>query len=272
MGRRRSPFGTRWGRIAAIAILAIPAALFLAYFILTPLLDPEMSTHMRGGGRLRLPVAWLRAGCIAAGVSMLAFLGWQVRRGLIQAWRLPGRQADLLEALEAGERVLWSGRPGRHSLVGERRLMLALAAIGPLPFAWWLWSVLSGEGSAGDRLGYSLIPIWLFCLLVAPGLLAGSGTMRFWIRDVFGMVVVTDRRIAWISDRKGAVYRTIAGEDVLGAYLVEANAGRGWVTVTQKAGSNVRERDLRGLPEPGQAVAAVERMREIVSRYARPVG
>lgn len=92
---------------------------------------------------------------------------------------------------------------------------------------------------------------------VVAAVLGAPVALRSRARELLGSVVVSDRRIAWVSPRHGHLYRTIEGADLLGVALVEARGGRGWITVSECRRGSVREIDLIGWPEPELALSAI---------------
>jgi hypothetical protein len=69
-------------------------------------------------------------------------------------------------------------------------------------------------------------------------------------------MIVTDRRIAWCG-RGGELYRELRGDELIAAFLVEGDARRGWISVTQQRRDGVAEVDLLGVPDPARALAAI---------------
>lgn len=261
MGRSRNgpgPFHGRWRRLLIVAAIAIPFLLFIALFLVgTMTADGPAWIRVRGH---RIPISATTARIIfgSVGLGFLAVILLVVGAGARDAWNAPRAKAPAYDALDPGEQLLWQGRPGLRSLVGPRLPLLLLALGAPALFGWWIWSNLTSSDVLSQRLFWALFPTAGLCFWVIPPLVAGSGTMLNWVRDVFGSVVVTDRRIVWLSPRRGSVYREIDGSELITAGLVEPE--RGWVTVTRQRGRRVTEIDLFGLFPPEQALAAIEAM------------
>ena len=260
-GGDEPPFDTRTSRMLLLASIAIPLLCLLGLFLASAFTISGGSAWTGGRAGPRIPVspALARQILIGVGVAFLAVLAIQLARWGRQAWRAPRAPVAHADAgLEAGERVAWEGRPGRRSLTGPRILLLSLAASAPLLFGAWLWAALAGAGAWQVKVFGALFPIFLFFGSVLPGMIAARRTLRSWVFDLFGRVVVTDRRIAWLTPGRGAIYREIPGGEIVAAALIEQSVRHCWVAVTREAQATVREHDLFGLPDPERAVAAIE--------------
>jgi hypothetical protein len=132
--------------------------------------------------------------------------------------------------------------------------------VGPILYGWWLWHIWVGDAQLALKL------FWTFAATVVLGgpavapLTVGRDAARRHLRDLFGTTVITDRRIAWLTPWRARVYREIAKRDVVAAALVEGDARRGWITVTECRDGCVTEIDLHGVPQPAAALAAIERL------------
>jgi hypothetical protein len=151
--------------------------------------------------------------------------------------------------LALGESVRWRGRPGLASFDAAR----AIATIGILlPFLLlvatlaWIW------GSHPDVLLGLFWTGFVFSLFgyLAIGLLfLFSERLRVWICDMFGTVLVTDRRVAWRTPFSKLIYRDLAFSDLIEAGVVERKGKRAWVTLSVRDGEEVRPMDLHGMPD-----------------------
>lgn len=156
------------------------------------------------------------------------------------------------------EPVRWQGRPGFAAL---DKFQLALAPVLLVPFAIYLWPLVwfwsSGVPLVGCLLALAIwTPIWGGLAVMSLGLL---GTVfAAWLNLAFGMVLVTDRRIAWREWGSGDIFRELALSELIDAVIVERKGRRAWVALTIRRGSdNVREEDLRGIPDAERFVKAL---------------
>jgi len=252
---------TRWKRvaIAVSGLVPVVAALVCGAIIARPILSDGGWLRIGRGPREPISAATAQALLIPIGVVLvLAFIAMVV--GIVRGARAARpTPASRLDWLGTRETVLWTGRPGLRSVTGARQLLFALTLGAPCIFVLWVWTAWS---DARDPAAAAIWTGWA-CLIffgsVVPGIIAGSSALREWIRDALGRVFVTDRRIAWAVGRD-FVYREIVGDSLIGAALIEGQGRYGWVSVTQQVGDDVRECDLFGLPEPDQALAAIERL------------
>jgi len=252
---------TRWQRVAIAVSGLVPVVAILVFgaTVARPIASHGGWLRIGYGPREPISAATAQALLIAVGaVFVFAFLAVVV--GLVRGARAARpAPATRLEWLGTREAVLWKGRPGLRSLTGRRLFLLALTLAAPCLFALWIWTAWS---NAREPALAGISTVWacmLFFGSAVPGIIVGSSTLREWIRDAFGRVFVTDRRIAWVVGRD-FVYREIAGDSLIGAALIEGQGRYGWVSVTQQVEDDVRERDLFGLPEPDQALVAIQRL------------
>jgi hypothetical protein len=250
-----------WQRVVIAISSLIPIAALLAFgaIVAGQLTSKGGSLRIGHGPREPISAATAREILIPIGaVFVLAFLATIFR--LVRVARTaPEASASQFDRLGTSEATLWAGRPGLRSATGSRVLLVVLAIAAPFLFALWIWTAWS---NARDPALAAVSTIWA-CLIffgsAVPGIIVGSGALREWIRDALGRVFVTDRRIAWVAGRD-FVYREIVGDSLIGAALIEGQGRYGWVSVTQQVEDDVRECDLFGLPEPDQALVAIERL------------
>ena len=250
-----------WKRVAIAVSSLIPIAALLAFgaIVAGQLTSKGGSLRIGYGPREPISAASAKEILIPIGaVFVLAFLA-AIFRLVRVARTAPEASASQFDRLGTSEATLWAGRPGLRSATGSRVLLFVLAAAAPFLFALWIWMAWN---NARDPALAAVSTIWA-CLIffgsAVPGIIIGSGALREWIRDTFGRVIVTDRRIAWVIGGD-LVYREIAGDSLISAALIEGQGRYGWVCVIQQVGDDVRERDLFGLPEPGQALIAIEQL------------
>ncbi|APR54055.1 hypothetical protein CA223_03490 [Sphingomonas koreensis] len=262
----------RWVRIGLIASAMVVPLCFIGLFLFE-VIAASRETGWTGsrGGALRIPVLLeqVRPVLIVAGVLFLAMLAVLFARILRVAWRAADPSGShAAEGLKLGERVVWTARPGWQTLTGSRALVLSLTALTPVLIGWWFWRIVTGEG-VWPRAFWALLLIGLLFGSIVPAILLARRMLSNWVLDALGNVAVTDRRIVWLSPVRGAAYREIAGDSIIGAALVDRKGRRGWVSVTQQVGGDVREHDLFGLPDPEQAVAAIEALSLAQAREVR---
>jgi hypothetical protein len=142
--------------------------------------------------------------------------------------------------------------------------LLATGAVGTVPafYLWWLWHIWSGTGPLVERLFWTIGATISLGGSALGAVFAGLPTLRLWLLDMIGTLVVTDRRIAWRAPHSGEVYRKIGIADLVHVGFVEGDERRGWITVTEDRGGRVREIDLLSVPQPMAAVSALERQIE----------
>ena len=175
-----------------------------------------------------------------------------------------GLDLSLLHPLATGEAVRWSGRPGWRSFDRLRLFLLVPAALPVVAYLAWMAAIWTGPGLLVMRLVWSMVATTLVGGTAFGVLALGAGTAGDWLRDLVGVVVVTDRRLLWRMPLGGRVYREVEGAAILSADVVEGDGARGWVAL-RVAGSGARrgadaaarDLDLWGLPDPDGAVAAL---------------
>lgn len=259
MGEHHREAGSgRWRRLLVVASIAVPFLLFIAAFLVGAASADGRAWLRVNGYRFEIPVAVARIILVSIGLGFLALICLLIGAGVRDAWRIRPADAPVRDALEADERLLWQGEPRLRTLTWLRALLLSLGLTAPVLFARWIWLSYAGSDKLVQKLFWAFLPTAGLCFWILPALIMGAGPMKRWVMDVFGSVVVTDRRIAWLSPRRRNVYRQIDGEQLIAAMLVEPE--RGWVAVTRQRGRRVSEIDLFGLPRPQEALTAIEAM------------
>lgn len=250
----------RWVRTAVLASVMVVfcsvIGLWLTWALTTT--GGTASVGFRGGHRIPISPELARAVFIGAGAIFLVVLAMLFAGGLRYAARAPDPSGSPADAgLELGEHVKWVGRPGWSSLTGARAPLLLLTVLAPALVCWWILGIPI-EGLFGPQAFGALLLIGLLFGSIVPAILLARRVLSSWVFDLFGKVAVTDRRIVWLSPMRGVAYREIAGDSIIGVALVDRKGERGWVSVTQQVGTDVQEHDLFGLPDPEEAVAAIE--------------
>jgi hypothetical protein len=252
-------------RIALLPILIglSPALLLLAAMILG-VLSIEGDTVLvgpRGGPWTRYPARPVQAVTLAILVPLTVLIVTRVIRTAIANLRA-ARPAPAAQpgGLAPGEPIAWQGRQGWRGVGVARAGIAALATLGPALYAWWLWRIWTAPDPLVLQLFWSAAATIVLCGPAAAPFLAGRGPALRLVRDLFGTVVVTDRRIAWLTLRRARVYREIAARDLVLAAFVEGTERRGWITVTTQTRGEIAEIDLHDVPEPHAALAAIVRL------------
>lgn len=265
MGERHRAGSGRWGRLLVVASVAIPFLLFIAAFLVGAATADGPAWLRVNGYRFEIPAPAGRAILVSTGLGFLAVIFLLIGAGVRDAWRTRPADVPVRDALEAGERLLWQGEPRLRTLTWLRMVLLSLALVAPILFTRWIWLSYAGSEKLAQKLFWAFFPTAALCFWILPALIMGAGPMKRWVMDVFGSIVVTDRRIAWLSPRRRDVYRQIDGAQLIAAMLVEEE--RGWVAVTRQRGRRVSEIDLFGLPRPQEALVAIEAMMADVAAH-----
>lgn len=261
----------RWVRTAILASAMVVVLGCVVLFLIAVLTTSggTASVGFRGGQRVPVSPELARAVFIAVGAIFLMVLAMPFAGGLRNAWSAPDpSDSPARTGLKLGERIIWAGRPGLRSLTGSRALLLSLTVLAPALICWWLLAIPVGD-FLGPKAIWGLLLIGLLFGSIIPAILLARRVLGSWVFDLLGNVAVTDRRIVWLSPMRGAAYREIAGASIIGAALVDRKGQRGWVSVTQQIGTDVREHDLFGLPDPEEAVAAIEALSLAQAREVR---
>jgi hypothetical protein len=252
---------TRWQRVAIALSWLVPIGASVAFgaLIARPILSKGGWLRFGHGPREPISAATAQAILIPVGVVLGVALLAMLVRLVRSAWTAPTAPTTPFDRLGTGETLIWAGRPGLRSVTGRRLLLFALTLAAPVLFALWMWTIWSDTRDSALAAIWTVLACMLFFGSAVPAIVVGSDALREWIRDALARVCVTDRRIAWAVGRD-FIYREIVGDSLIGAALIEGQGRYGWVSVTQRVGDDVRERDLFGLPEPDQALAAIERL------------
>ena len=228
------------------------------------LLLPHGQRWMRVGyWAPRIPISESQSDLIATlmfAPFVAVVLWWSVIGLLRYRQARAHKKIALRNVIKLGEDVRWQGRRGLYSFTGVRLLFSVPVVLGPALCGLWLWSILQGAGNWSFRLFLVIGPISLFFFCVAPPIVVAAATLQKWAFDIFGTVLITDRRIVWLTPGGGRVYREIAGNSLIGAAIVSGNDRRGWLTVTERHDDKVKEYDLFGMPEPARALSAIEQL------------
>jgi hypothetical protein len=160
-------------------------------------------------------------------------------------------------ALAPEEPVRWRGRAGLGSFDASRAIIAVALGLPPLIFALILHSIWSG---GPDLLSGLVLSGVAFVLIGGPVLAAAAAfgaQFGIWFNDAFGTILVTDRRIAWRAALSDKIYREIALADLVDAVIVEQKGSRAWVGLTVRHRKDVRDEDMRGVPDADGFIAAL---------------
>lgn len=209
--------------------------------------------------RIPIPAIYAKAVFLMILLPIAGAIAWGIGGQLQILWttREPGVRVT---GLALGEPVRWSGRPGLHSLTWQRRLLFTGIFPFVLIYLYWLWSIWSGSSEWMVKLQFTAFATVPFSGLVLYVITYGIEAMREWARDATGLLVVTDRRIAWLHPWRSEVYRSIDATEIVDVVVVEQARRRGWIAVTVTTDGGVAPVDLFGVPRPADAAAAVRRL------------
>ncbi|MFL6844946.1 MAG: hypothetical protein ACJ8ER_08720 [Allosphingosinicella sp.] len=173
-------------------------------------------------------------------------------------------------AIQPGESIRWSGRRGFGATGADRRLILLMAAPAPLPFLWAVWFAWSKASSMETTFAkYSVGGILLLvaCIYLGPMAWLVLGYAPAFLGDlfvdIFGRLVVTDRRILFTAPLTGAVHRDVPADRIIEALLIDVDEhGRGYICLTLKAEDGGKEEtvDLYSVPDPDSALDSIARL------------
>lgn len=254
---------SRRARVLLLAAGAAPVLLLFAATIVgvVSLDGDSVSVGRRNGPWTRIPTWQAQAAALGVLVPLATLFSLRLLRSKLRLWRGGAVQPGVpARGLTPGERAVWRGRQGWRGVGIARPALAALAAVAPVLLAWWLWRIWTAPDPLLLKLFWSAAATIVLGGPAAAALVAGRVPALRLARDLFGTTVVTDRRIAWLSPRRGRVYREIAAGDLVAAAFVEGGERRGWITVTTRRAGRVAEIDLRGVPRPDDALAAITRL------------
>lgn len=260
MSQAREGEGTllpsRRDRVALAAVAYLPIFLFLATVIAAVLLIPGETVQVgrRGGPYTIVSKLPVQIGVLTVAVPLAGIVLARMARGAYLLWM--SRHAEQCGfVLAPGEIIAWHGKQGWRSVDRMRLGLALLTCIGPTLYVWWLVRIWAGPDLLVEQLFWSFFATLVLGATVAP-IFSESG--RTFINDVFGDMVVTDRRIAWRSPR-GNQYREILGAEVQDAAVIEGDERRAWITLTHVRRATISKIDLLGVPDPAEALAAIKR-------------
>lgn len=223
--------------------------------------------HGRSGPWIEVPTWQVQACLLPILLALSAFTLWTLLcavGAILKILRARARTRKI-RTLALDETVVWRGRQGWRGLAASHYVSAGLMLIGPTLFTLLLWIIWSGDAKFGLKtMTQSLIAFGVLSGALLMTTLEGPDIFLGLYRNIFGTLVVTDRRLAWLSPRQGHIYREIEGTDILAAGIVEQNGQRGWICLSQQYGKQVREIDMYGIPQPHLALAAIERLKSSV--------
>lgn len=211
--------------------------------------------------------AWHRVRIVGSDRQrILMLLGSRDAARVLTALRGLGVECGELDAIERpaeidtlipGESVRWRGRPGLASFDSGRAFLLFALCLPLFFFLVTQGMIWSSEPMLIAGLFITGMTFCLFGYLALYLLAVFHERLRAWFFDMFGMVVVTDRRIAWAAPLSGRFYRDLAFSELIDATIVERKGRRAWVALTVRTRDDVRSEDLRGLPDADRFLAVL---------------
>lgn len=247
-----------------LALASVPVLLFFAVVIVGILSFPD-ETIMVGRRRLgpwsRVPTWQAQAVVLTIMLPLAGVFLARLLRAEYRLWKLAVRTADILAVgLADGEIVAWRGKQGWRGFDRTRVVLIVLSGLGPACYALWLWRIWNGADVVTVKLLWTFFASVLLGGSVVAVLTFGWNAARVLVYDLLGDMVVTDRRLAWLTPLSGVVYREIKGADLVSAAFVEGTARRGWITVTERRRAEVSEIDILGVPQPARALSAIQQL------------
>lgn len=253
-------------RTIAFLMGALPIALLLAAMIMAVVTLTGETTLVgrRGGPWTSVPTWQAQAGALAILVPLMGVILWRISFALVSLSKaVLSRQPTTTKGLALGEPVLWQGRQGWRGFTVDRLVLMSLAAIGPALFIMCMWRLWNSSDILPLKLFWTAGALMIFGGSIFMVLLQGPEALQRCCRDLFGTMIVTDRRIAWLSPCSREVYREVSGTEIVSAFLVEGDDRRGWIGIVRKHRGTVEELDLRGVPHPSPALSALSRFVQI---------
>lgn len=261
--KRARRLSTTGVRIAAVLICGLSSLLILGAMIMTiaSLRSETTFVGYRGGPWQAVSTWQVQVGVLVLLVPLTAWLLYGTTATLGRLAILALAQARSHPAgLALGEPIVWQGRQGWRGFSLGRLSFGAMGAIGPALFLIIGWHIWSGADTPAMKLFWTAATCIVLGGSVAMALITGPRALRRCYLDLFGTMVVTDRRIVWLSPLRRHVYDEVEGTELIDAALVESTRRRGWITIVRRAGADVRSIDVKGVPRPASALAALSRL------------
>lgn len=259
------PTALRTTRTIAVAVGSLPAAFLLGAMIVGVVTLPGETTLVgRRGGPWTSVATWkVQTGALAILLPLTGVILWRLAWALVS---LLGAVASLeqrsteAKGLAPGEPVMWQGRQGWRGFTVGRLTLMSFAALGPALFLLWMWGLWSSVEPLTWKLFWTAGALIIFSGVILMVLLHGPGALQRCYRDLFGTMIVTDRRIAWLSPFSREVYREVSSAEIVDAFVVEDDDRRGWIGIVRFPRGNVVELDICGVPTPALALSALLRL------------
>lgn len=166
------------------------------------------------------------------------------------------------------EPALWSGRLGFFGVSSETRIALIMGGLFLGAWCgviiWWLMRMWSwpNANEPAMAVGQVFASIMLLTILGGPFYLLFMAVSRWRMACValFGEIVITARRIAWLDALDGHIVREIPLNAIASADVIEVRHGRAWVSLTPvEDGELDKDVDIHGVPRFDEAVALINR-------------
>lgn len=265
-GKSQQPIPDVRKTISLLVLLGSLLSLILLGTMMYAVLSlPGETTFVgRRGGPWRPVPTWQVQVCSLA--LLLPLMALVFQRAAVALGRLARallartRLRETATGLALGEPIFWQGGQGWRGVPAARILWIAAGAIGLVGFLTLTWHIWTGTNPLPMKLFWTAIVLLIFSGSLAMALTTGAMALqRCWL-ELFGTMVVTDRRIAWLSPLRGRVYHEVRGDELIEAALVGGDERRGWIAIVQQANKDVRTMDVRGVPRPFDALAALSRL------------
>ena len=259
------PTALRTTRTIAVAMGSLPVAFLLNAMIVAVVTLPGETTLVgRRGGPWTSVATWkVQTGALAILLPLTGVILWRLALASFSLLRaVAGREQQPAGAkgLALGEPVVWQGKQGWRGFTVGRLVLMSLAALGPALFLLWMWSLWSSAEPLTLKLFWTAGALIIFFGSILMVLLHGPGALQRCYRDLFGTMIVTDRRLAWVTPFSREVYREVSSAEIVDAFVVEGDDRRGWIGIVRLNRGNVEDLDIRGAPTPALALSALSRL------------
>ncbi|WP_445190794.1 hypothetical protein ACT009_09155 [Sphingomonas sp. Tas61C01] len=227
-------------------------------------LPGETTLVGRRGGPWTSVATWkVQSGALAILLPLTCVILWRLALAIISLLRAAGsseQQPAEAKGLALGEPVVWQGQQRWRGFTSGRLVLMSLAALGPVFFLLWMWSLWSSVEALTLKLFWTAGALISFGGSILLVLLYGPAVLQRCYRDLFGTMIVTDRRLAWLTPFSREVYREVSSAEIVDAFVVEGNDQRGWIGIVRLKRGKIEDLDIRGVPDPALALSVLARL------------